>query len=98
VVTPISTAQLRPRGRSKMGAAPMCTGGRAGDGCRNTDDDRIADLEARLRRDDPRFARGLDQGRPRRPREYRRGRAWLVMALALAAVSDADGAREEARM
>ncbi|MBB4987403.1 MULTISPECIES: DUF3040 domain-containing protein [Streptomyces] len=35
-----------------------------------------------MRRDDPRFARGLCEGRPRRPREYRRGRAWPAMALA----------------
>lgn len=33
------------------------------------DDERIADLEARLWHDDPRFARGLGKGRPRRPRE-----------------------------
>lgn len=52
----------------------------------DSDDEKIAGLEARLWRDDPRFARGLGKGRPRRPREYRRGRAWLAMALALAAV------------
>ncbi|MEV0938066.1 DUF3040 domain-containing protein [Streptomyces phaeochromogenes] len=51
-----------------------------------SDDDRISDLEARLRLDDPRFAHGFGQGRPRRPREYRRGRAWLAMTLALTAV------------
>ncbi|MCZ4513926.1 DUF3040 domain-containing protein [Streptomyces sp. ActVer] len=51
-----------------------------------SDDERIADLEARLRLDDPRFAHGFGRGRPRRPREYRRGRAWLAMALALTAV------------
>ncbi|WP_328688795.1 DUF3040 domain-containing protein [Streptomyces phaeochromogenes] len=51
-----------------------------------SDDDRIADLEARVRLDDPRFAHGFGRGRPRRPREYRRGRAWLAMALALSAV------------
>ncbi|CAM5614707.1 DUF3040 domain-containing protein [Streptomyces narbonensis] len=52
-----------------------------------SDDERIADLEAALWHDDPRFARGLGQGRPCRPREYRRGRAWPVTALgALAAV------------
>lgn len=50
------------------------------------DDDKIADLEARLRHDDPRFARGLGEGRPRRPREYRRRRAWLALAVALAAM------------
>ncbi|MCI4078814.1 DUF3040 domain-containing protein [Streptomyces sp. MMS21 TC-5] len=51
-----------------------------------SDDERIADLEAALRHDDPRFAQGLGRGRPRRPREYRRGRAWLAMVLAVAAV------------
>ncbi|MFG2755043.1 DUF3040 domain-containing protein [Streptomyces wuyuanensis] len=39
------------------------------------DDERIAELEARLLHDDPRFARALAAGRPRPPREYRRGRA-----------------------
>ncbi|MFF5454943.1 DUF3040 domain-containing protein [Streptomyces sp. NPDC012950] len=52
----------------------------------DSDEERLADLEAVVWRDDPRFARGLDEGRPRCPREYRRGRAWLAMALALAAV------------
>lgn len=52
----------------------------------DSDEERIADLEAVLRRDDPRFVRGPGEGRPRRPREYRRGRAWLAMTLALAAV------------
>ncbi|GGR24065.1 hypothetical protein GCM10010497_27870 [Streptomyces cinereoruber] len=52
----------------------------------DSDEERIADLEAVLRRDDPRFARGPGEGRPRRPREYRRGRAWPAMTLALAAV------------
>ncbi|MFE7093020.1 MULTISPECIES: DUF3040 domain-containing protein [Streptomyces] len=51
-----------------------------------SDDERIAELEAALRHDDPRFAQGLGRGRPRRPREYRRGRAWLAMGLAVAAV------------
>ncbi|MER5962778.1 DUF3040 domain-containing protein [Streptomyces sp. NPDC002057] len=49
-----------------------------------SDDERLADLEAALWRDDPRFARGLGKGRPRRPREYRRGPAWPVMTLAVA--------------
>ncbi|MFD8634312.1 DUF3040 domain-containing protein [Streptomyces sp. NPDC059533] len=52
----------------------------------DSDDERIADLEAALWHDDPRFARGLGSGRPRRPREYRRGRAWAALLLALAAV------------
>ncbi|WP_371591756.1 DUF3040 domain-containing protein [Streptomyces virginiae] len=51
-----------------------------------SDDKRIDDLEAALRHDDPRFAHGLGKGRPRRPREYRHGRAWLALLLALAAV------------
>ncbi|MFD9516843.1 DUF3040 domain-containing protein [Streptomyces sp. NPDC059979] len=51
-----------------------------------SDDERIADLESVLQHDDPRFARGLGKGHPRRPREYRRGRAWLAMILAVAAV------------
>ncbi|MCP3754210.1 DUF3040 domain-containing protein [Streptomyces sp. TBY4] len=50
------------------------------------DDERIAELEAVLWHDDPRFARGLGRGRPRRPREYRNGRAWLAMGSALSAV------------
>ncbi|MFB7028920.1 MULTISPECIES: DUF3040 domain-containing protein [unclassified Streptomyces] len=56
----------------------------------DSDEERIADLKADLEavlwRDDPRLARGLREGRPRRPREHRRGRAWLAMTLALAAV------------
>ncbi|AWZ04458.1 MULTISPECIES: DUF3040 domain-containing protein [unclassified Streptomyces] len=36
-----------------------------------SDDERIADLEATLWHDDPRFARALGKGRPRRPRERR---------------------------
>ncbi|WP_432075253.1 DUF3040 domain-containing protein [Streptomyces wuyuanensis] len=57
------------------------------------DDERIAELEARLLHDDPGFARALGAGRPRPPREYRRGRAWpfvvcagLVVVLGLALV------------
>ncbi|MEV5970207.1 DUF3040 domain-containing protein [Streptomyces sp. NPDC051921] len=52
----------------------------------DSDDDKISDLEAALWLDDPRFARALGKGRPRRPREYRRGRAWFALAIALAAV------------
>ncbi|MGC9497571.1 DUF3040 domain-containing protein [Streptomyces sp. WG7] len=51
-----------------------------------SDDQRLGEIESRLRRDDPRFARALDVGRPRRPREYRRVRAWLLLATALAAL------------
>ncbi|MEU6673069.1 DUF3040 domain-containing protein [Streptomyces sp. NPDC046853] len=46
-------------------------------------DDRLGDIEAQLERQDPEFARALAGGRPRRPREYRRGRAWAVLAFAL---------------
>lgn len=34
----------------------------------DSDDERIAEIEAVLWHDDPRFARGLGRGRPRRPR------------------------------
>lgn len=49
-----------------------------------SDDEKIADLEAALWHDDPRFARALGRGRPRRPREYRTTWAWLALVLALA--------------
>jgi hypothetical protein len=49
-----------------------------------SDDHRLSDIESRLYRDDPRFARALDAGRPRPPREYRYLRAWLLLAAALA--------------
>ncbi|CAM5491440.1 DUF3040 domain-containing protein [Streptomyces pilosus] len=48
------------------------------------DDGRLHEISARLHREDPRFARGLGDGRPRRPREYRYARAWLLLAVALA--------------
>ncbi|MDT0476573.1 DUF3040 domain-containing protein [Streptomyces griseoviridis] len=41
----------------------------------------LADLEARLERDDPRFARSLATGRPIRPREYRRAGTWAALAV-----------------
>ncbi|MER5184499.1 DUF3040 domain-containing protein [Streptomyces sp. NPDC002896] len=43
-------------------------------------------LEAQIQRSDPHFARGLQTGRPRQPREYqrRRGPAWALLALSLA--------------
>ncbi|GAA1428287.1 hypothetical protein GCM10009601_41210 [Streptomyces thermospinosisporus] len=48
------------------------------------DDERLHDIEARLQREDPRFARALGAGRPRSPREYRRRlRVWLLFVLAL---------------
>jgi hypothetical protein len=48
------------------------------------DDERLVDLEARLAHDDPRFAHALATGRPARPREYRRSRAWCVLAAGAA--------------
>ncbi|GAA0648956.1 hypothetical protein GCM10009535_28550 [Streptomyces thermocarboxydovorans] len=48
-----------------------------------SDDERLSDIEARLQREDPRFARALGAGRPRSPREYPRLRAWLLFVLAL---------------
>ncbi|MEY7979504.1 hypothetical protein AB8O53_24675, partial [Streptomyces pilosus] len=39
-------------------------------------------MSARPHREDPRFARGLGDGRPRRPRAYRYARAWLRLAVA----------------
>ncbi|MER7819134.1 DUF3040 domain-containing protein [Streptomyces sp. NPDC096153] len=51
------------------------------------DDERIAELEAGLLHDDPRFARALAAGRPCPPREYRRGRAWpLLLGAAVVVV------------
>ena len=49
-----------------------------------SDDQRLSEIESRLHRDDPRFSHALDTGRPRRPREYRHLRAWLLLAAALA--------------
>ncbi len=47
-------------------------------------DDPLGELEARFRREDPRFARGMERGRPCRPREYRQGRGLLLLAAACA--------------
>ncbi|AQA12513.1 DUF3040 domain-containing protein [Streptomyces malaysiensis] len=47
-------------------------------------DIQLHELEERMARSDPRFARGLREGRPRRPREYRRGPAWVLLAVSLA--------------
>jgi DUF3040 family protein len=47
----------------------------------------LRELEARAERSDPRFARGLDAGRPCPPREYRRDPARAVPAVAVLAVS-----------
>ncbi|MEU9750259.1 MULTISPECIES: DUF3040 domain-containing protein [Streptomyces] len=49
------------------------------------DEDRLLDdLADRLRDDDPRFTAAFVEGRPCRPREYRRGAAWLTLAVGLA--------------
>ncbi|MET8979511.1 DUF3040 domain-containing protein [Streptomyces sp. NPDC004539] len=42
--------------------------------------DRLEALASATERDDARFARALADGRPQRPREYRRGRAWWALA------------------
>ncbi|MFC8080004.1 DUF3040 domain-containing protein [Streptomyces sp. NPDC057307] len=48
------------------------------------DEDRLLDdLADRLRHDDPRFAAAFERGLPCRPREYRRGAAWLTLAVGL---------------
>ncbi len=47
-------------------------------------DDRLAEIEARLRREDPRFADALASGLPRRPRDRRRRWLWLLLVAALA--------------
>ncbi|MFG3659739.1 DUF3040 domain-containing protein [Streptomyces sp. NPDC047706] len=49
-----------------------------------SDEERLVALAARCERDDPRFTRALGAGRPVRPREYRRGRAWWTVAVAVA--------------
>jgi hypothetical protein len=48
------------------------------------DEGPLAELEAQTERSDPRFARALDSGHPRKPREYRHGPAWIVLSLAVA--------------
>jgi hypothetical protein len=48
------------------------------------EDERLVALEARLERDDPRFARALGAGRPARPREYRHTGAWWTLAIGVA--------------
>ncbi|MCP9211817.1 DUF3040 domain-containing protein [Streptomyces cucumeris] len=49
-----------------------------------TGDTLLTDLAERTERSAPRFARGLGTGQPRRPREYRRGPAWILLAVSLA--------------
>lgn len=46
------------------------------------EDERLVALEARCACDDPRFARAMSVGQPRRPREYRRTGAWWALAVA----------------
>ncbi|MCM2390498.1 DUF3040 domain-containing protein [Streptomyces albipurpureus] len=45
--------------------------------------DPLHDLAHRMRNDDPRFARAMERGQPRRPREYRRRSAWLLLSVAV---------------
>lgn len=49
-----------------------------------SDDERLVALEARLAREDPRFAEALRAGRPAPPREYRRTGAWWMLLTAVA--------------
>ncbi|MFC9793643.1 DUF3040 domain-containing protein [Streptomyces sp. NPDC127584] len=51
-----------------------------------SDDDRLAALDAVLWRDDPRSARGPRRGRARKHPGHRRARAWLALSLAVGAV------------
>ncbi|MFD5203462.1 DUF3040 domain-containing protein [Streptomyces sp. NPDC058375] len=51
-----------------------------------TYDERLRDLEERLRHDDPGFAEAMSGGTPRPPREYRHRNAWLWLAAGLAAL------------
>ncbi|MCF2129791.1 DUF3040 domain-containing protein [Strepomyces sp. STD 3.1] len=51
------------------------------------EDQRLSEIASRLHREDPQFARALADGRPRRPREYRHHRAWLLLTAALAALA-----------
>ncbi len=51
------------------------------------DDHQLSEIASRLHREDPHFARALADGRPRRPREYRYRRAWLLLAAALCALA-----------
>ncbi|WP_308313535.1 MULTISPECIES: DUF3040 domain-containing protein [unclassified Streptomyces] len=47
----------------------------------------LVEIESRLYREDPRFAEGLGNGQPCRPREYRHTRAWLLLGAALAVLA-----------
>lgn len=50
------------------------------------DDTPLRDLAAATEHGDPDVARALSAGGPRRPPEYRRGRAWALLAVALVAL------------
>lgn len=49
-----------------------------------SEDERLVALEARCACEDPRFARAMSIGRPRRPREFRRTGAWWALAVTTA--------------
>ncbi|WP_030543828.1 DUF3040 domain-containing protein [Streptomyces albus] len=49
-----------------------------------SDERLLGEIEARLHREDPRFAHALGAGRPCRPREYRKPWPWLLLVAALA--------------
>ncbi|CAM5591730.1 MULTISPECIES: DUF3040 domain-containing protein [Streptomyces] len=49
-------------------------------------DARLRALEDHLHAQDPRFSEAMDAGEPRPPREYRRGRAWLLLLAGLTAL------------
>ncbi|MFJ4964593.1 hypothetical protein EES43_26810 [Streptomyces sp. ADI96-02] len=51
-----------------------------------TYDERLRDLEERLRREDPGFAEAMSCGPPRGPREYRHRNTWLWLAAGLVAL------------
>ncbi|GAA0669976.1 DUF3040 domain-containing protein [Streptomyces thermocarboxydovorans] len=46
-----------------------------------SDDERLVDLEARFEQEDPHFSRSFTSGRPARPREFRRARAWWALII-----------------
>lgn len=49
-----------------------------------SEDERLVALEARCACEDPRFARAMSIGRPRRPREFRRTGVWWALGIATA--------------
>ncbi|MFI6874270.1 DUF3040 domain-containing protein [Streptomyces sp. NPDC050400] len=51
-----------------------------------SDDTRLTAIAERLEAEDPRFAAGLRQGRPRPPREYDHRLAWTAVTLGLVAL------------